>query len=59
MNDISFVFKIIIVGDTGVGKSNILQRYKNNTFDSFMKNTIGVDFYQIDHHVSGGLKVSP
>lgn len=58
MDQVDYVFKIIIVGDTGVGKSNILMRYKSNTFDAFMKNTIGVDFYQMDKDIAGGKKVS-
>ena len=45
------------MGDSGVGKSNLLLRYKSNNYDPFMKNTIGVDFFQIDRTVSGGLKV--
>ena len=57
MDNVDYVFKIIIVGDSGVGKSNLLLRYKSNSFDPFMKNTIGVDFYQIDHIVKGGKKV--
>lgn len=51
------VFKLIIVGESGVGKSNILLRYRSNSFDPFMKNTIGVDFYQIDYSAKNGLKV--
>lgn len=57
MDEIGYVCKIIIVGDSGVGKSNILLRYKTNTFDPFMKNTIGVDFFQIERN-SNGIKVS-
>lgn len=57
MDDVDMVFKIIIVGDSGVGKSNILLRFRSNSFDPFMKNTIGVDFYQLDHSTKSGLKV--
>lgn len=57
METADFVFKIIIVGDTGVGKSNLLLRYKNNSFDPFIKNTIGVDFFQVDKVVNGGFNV--
>lgn len=33
-----------MVGDSGVGKSNILNRYMNNKFDDGMTATIGVEF---------------
>lgn len=38
-----FMFKIIIVGDSGVGKSSLLNMYKTNKFDINIKPTIGVD----------------
>ena len=43
-DDISYMFKIIIIGDAGVGKSNILVRYTKNEFDSSMKPTVGIEF---------------
>lgn len=39
-----FQFKIILVGDSGVGKSSILYRYVNNKFRDITDITIGVDF---------------
>lgn len=39
-----FVFKIIIVGEAGVGKSCLLRRYADQTFTENYINTIGVDF---------------
>ena len=42
--DYDFLFKIIVVGDSGVGKSCLLLRYCDQMFiDSFIS-TIGVDF---------------
>ena len=38
------VFRIIIVGDTGVGKSCILLRFSENTFKEQHNVTIGVEF---------------
>lgn len=39
-----YVFKIIIVGESGVGKSCLLRRYADQTFTDNYINTIGVDF---------------
>ena len=38
------LYKIIIIGDSGVGKSNILGRYLTNTFKQDTKSTVGVEF---------------
>lgn len=38
------LFKIILTGDSGVGKSNILSRYVNDEFMYESKSTIGVEF---------------
>ena len=38
------LFKIILIGDSGSGKTNILSRYLNNIFDNESKPTIGVEF---------------
>ena len=40
-----YLFKIILIGNSGVGKSSILHRYMKRTFDSNYKVTIGVDFF--------------
>ena len=37
-------FKIIIIGDSGVGKSSILKRAVKNTFDDNYQATIGFEF---------------
>ena len=41
--DYSAIYKIILVGDSGVGKTNILSRYVNNTFSDSTKSTVGVE----------------
>eukprot|EP00742_Colponemidia_sp_Colp-10_P001459 GILJ01001569.1.p1 GENE.GILJ01001569.1~~GILJ01001569.1.p1 ORF type:complete len:206 (-),score=21.95 GILJ01001569.1:148-765(-) len=38
------LFKLLLVGDTGVGKSSILLRFCDDKFDEHMQSTIGVDF---------------
>jgi len=40
----SLLLKIIIVGESGVGKSSLLRRYVDNQFMSDTKSTIGADF---------------
>ena len=39
-----FIFKTVIVGNTGVGKSCLLQRYIRDQFIAYHESTIGVDF---------------
>jgi len=39
-----YLLKIVIVGDSGVGKSNFMSRFTNDTFDEISKTTIGVAF---------------
>ena len=41
--DTDFVYKIVLSGDMGVGKSNILQRYYKGVFTRIVP-TIGVEF---------------
>jgi len=42
--DYDYVFKVVMIGDTSVGKSNLLNRYCRNGFDNNSKSTIGVEF---------------
>ncbi|XP_044498113.1 ras-related protein RABA5c-like [Mangifera indica] len=39
-----YLFKIVIIGDSAVGKSNLLSRYARNEFNPNSKATIGVEF---------------
>lgn len=39
-----FLFKIVLIGDCGTGKTCVVQRFKNGTFIEKHGNTIGVDF---------------
>jgi Ras-related protein Rab-1A len=39
-----YLLKILIVGESGVGKSNILLRFVENSFVASHMSTIGVDF---------------
>ena len=40
----NYLLKYVIIGDSGVGKSNILLRYINGTFSDEFKATVGVEF---------------
>ncbi|XP_075259533.1 ras-related protein Rab-43-like [Convolutriloba macropyga] len=39
-----FLFKVVLIGDTGVGKTCVVQQFKSNTFIERYASTIGVDF---------------
>jgi len=43
-DDNDYLFKIVIIGDSSVGKSNLLVRFTRNEFNEKSKATIGVDF---------------
>ena len=47
------LFKIIIVGDSGVGKSNILGRYIKHEFKIDTKSTVGVEFASKKLQING------
>ncbi|KAI6654593.1 Ras gtpase protein [Oopsacas minuta] len=42
--DYDFLFKIVMIGDSGVGKSNLLSRFTRNEFTIECLSTIGVEF---------------
>ncbi|XAR54338.1 hypothetical protein NMG60_11029417 [Bertholletia excelsa] len=50
---IDYVFKIVLIGDSSVGKSQLLSRFSRNEFSLDSKATIGVEFQTktlvIDH----------
>ncbi|KAG0204353.1 rab32, member RAS oncoprotein [Mortierella sp. GBA30] len=39
-----YLYKILIIGDVGTGKTSIIKRYVHNIFSMNYKSTIGVDF---------------
>eukprot|EP00043_Microstomoeca_roanoka_P000711 m.28685 g.28685 ORF g.28685 m.28685 type:complete len:211 (-) comp10467_c0_seq1:112-744(-) len=48
-----FLFKIVLIGDSGVGKSNLLSRFTRNEFNLESKSTIGVEFATRSIEVDG------
>ena len=43
-NGYDMIFKIVLIGDTSVGKTNILSKYLTDEFDPESKATVGVEF---------------
>mmetsp|Transcript_8886 Transcript_8886/g.19570 ORF Transcript_8886/g.19570 Transcript_8886/m.19570 type:complete len:220 (-) Transcript_8886:521-1180(-) len=39
-----YLFKVVLIGDSGVGKSNLLSRFTRDEFNLESKSTIGVEF---------------
>jgi Ras-related protein Rab-1A len=44
MSDADFVFKVVVVGDSGVGKTCLLNRFADGEFTEHFPSTIGIDF---------------
>ena len=44
VNGYDMIFKIVLIGDTSVGKTNILSKYLTDEFDAKSKATVGVEF---------------
>ncbi|EDO49117.1 predicted protein [Nematostella vectensis] len=48
-----YLFKIVLIGDSGVGKSNLLSRYTKNEFHLGSKATIGVELAHRNVEIEG------
>ena len=46
-----YLFKIVVIGDSNVGKTSIVDRYSTDNFIEQRKNTIGVDFTVITRSI--------
>lgn len=43
-NLLKIIISVVLIGDSGVGKSNLLSRFTRNEFNLESKSTIGVEF---------------
>lgn len=48
-----YIFKIVLTGDSGVGKSSLLSRFTRNEFSLESRSTIGVEFSTKEVHIDG------
>ena len=53
MAEVDYGFKVLVLGDSSVGKSSLIKRFHSNVFDQRLPTTIGVDFFIHDLEVDG------
>ena len=51
--DYDYLFKVLLLGDSDVGKSSLILRYTDETFNSKLVNSIGVDFKMKKREIDG------
>lgn len=44
LQDYDYLFKVLLLGDSGTGKSSLILRYTEDTFNGSLVSSIGVDF---------------
>ena len=48
-----YLFKVLLLGDSGTGKSSLILRYTDDTFNSSLVSSIGVDFKVKKKEING------
>ena len=56
INEAGSIYKIVVVGESNSGKTNIITKYCKNEFDEVSRPTIGVEFFQKDLKVMNNCK---
>ena len=51
--NLKFVFKITVIGDGGVGKTSLIKKYTEGTFEEDYISTIGAQFSFYDEKING------
>ena len=54
-NSYDMIFKIVLIGDSSVGKTNILSKFLTNEFDENSKATVGVEFGTKNFNIEGNV----
>lgn len=49
-----YLYKVVLIGDSGVGKTNLLSRFTRDEFNLESKSTIGVEFATKSVYLDGG-----
>lgn len=53
------MFKVLVVGDATVGKTSLVQRYANDSFNRHYKSTVGGESGSGGPNYWGGLGLNP
>ena len=52
-DEFDIIFKIVLIGDSGVGKTNLLGRYLKKEYKEETKATVGVEFGEKKYELNG------